>query len=183
MFTHPWAILGLYFVGKSVIEIVCHEGLKDQIVAKLRLIGATHIKNMNIFGDNMKKVSQPDTRARETANLERAHKRFERLVVTCTNSAAKSWYVQQAGVAERRLTAIYGASHDVETSVSEDSGYDSNEVTRHQDSVPGAASSARMEVDPALDSDTEAFASPLDPIDVDTDTPVSDQAPDAPQEK
>ena len=43
MFTHPWAILGLSFIGKSVVEIVCHESLVHQIVAKLRIIGASHI--------------------------------------------------------------------------------------------------------------------------------------------
>ena len=94
MFTHPWAILGLSFIGKSVVEIVCHEALVNQIIAKLRLVGASHIRNMNVFGDNMKRLSQKDQRNRNTLNLERAHQRFERLVQTCTNSAAKIWYTK-----------------------------------------------------------------------------------------
>ena len=128
MFTNPWAVLGLSFIGKSVIEILCHEGLVDQVVGKLRLIGATHIRNMDIFGDNLKKMSKNDTRDRAATNLERAHQRFERLVATCTNAAAKSWYAKQANEAELRLAQIYQTAHDVETSVSDDSGYDSNEL-------------------------------------------------------
>ena len=128
MFTHPWAILGLSFIGKSVIEIVCHQGLADQVVAKLRLIGATHIKNMDVFGDNLKKLQNREGANRNTLNLERAQQRFERLVSTCINSAAKAWYSKQAAEAERRLAEIYNLAHDVETSVSNDSGYDSNEV-------------------------------------------------------
>ena len=67
-------------------------------------------------------------RDRGTLNLERAQKRFERLFQTCTNPAAKAWYNRQAQEAENRLAGIYQRAHDVETSVSEDSGYDSNEV-------------------------------------------------------
>ena len=91
MFTHPWAILGLSFIGQSVIEIVCHEPLVHQVVGKLRLVGASHIKNMDVFGDNLKKLSPKDTRNRGTLNLERAQQRFERLVETCVNPAARAW--------------------------------------------------------------------------------------------
>ena len=58
MFTHPWAVLGLSFIGQSVIEIVCHFGLRDQVIAKLRLLGASHIRNFDVFGNNMKKTPQ-----------------------------------------------------------------------------------------------------------------------------
>ena len=154
MFTHPWAILGLSFIGKSVIEIVCHEALVNQIVAKLRLTGASHIKSMDVFGDNLKKLSNKENRDRGTLNLERAQKRFERLVQTCTNPAAKSWYNRQAQEAERRLAGIYQRAHDVETSVSDESGYDSNEVEGDVTMNPRESESATDT--PAEDAPAEA---------------------------
>ena len=162
MFTHPWAVLGLSFIGKSVVEIVCHESLVDQVVAKLRLVGASHIKNLNVFGDNMKKLSQKDQRNRFTLNLERAHQRFERLVQTCTNSAAKMWYTKQAQEAERRLAEMYQIAHDVETSVSDDSGYESNEVDRDE-------TMSGTEGQPECQGKPEEITSSPSPTDIDTD--------------
>ena len=155
--THPWAVLGLSFIGKSVVEIVCHKALVDQVVAKLRLIGAVHVKNMNVFGDNLKKLAKKEGVNRNTLNLERAQQRFERLMKTCPNAAAKAWYSQQATEAERRLAEIYNLAHDVETSVSNDSGYESNEFPE----IEGRASSivetdviesegGDMEIEPAV---------------------------------
>ena len=42
------------------------------------------------------------------------------------------WYTKQAQEAERRLAEMYQIAHDVETSVSDDSGYESNEVDRDE---------------------------------------------------
>lgn len=182
MFNHPWAVLGLSFIGKSVIEIVCHEGLVDQIVAKLRLIGATHIKNMNIFGDNMKKLSTKDTRARTTTNLERAHQRFERLTATCTNAAAKSWYAKQAHEAENRLAEIYQPAHDVETSVSDDSEDNSDDVAENSQRVVDEVPSDEMDVEPNA-RQVKAASSVQVPQNMDTEKPAeetTDQAQDAP---
>ena len=187
IFTHPWAVLGLSFLGQSVIEIVCHSGLCDQVIAKLRLIGAAHIRNLNVFGDNMKKTSGKDSRARQTANLERAQSRFERLVSTCTNSAAKAWYRKQAETAEARLAQIYQSAHDDETTVSEDSGYESSEVVIP--TVPDSSSPAleRMEVEtpggsPAAPQQPASSAPAV--FDEDIITPAhatSTQAHEAPQ--
>ena len=166
MFTHPWAVLGLSFIGRSVIEIVCHQGLADQIIAKLRLIGATHIKNMNVFGDNLKKRPSMQTGDRNTANLECAHQRFERLINTCTSPAAKSWYKKQAEEAERRLASIYQQAHDIETSVSTDCGYDSDEVV----TAPRGAPSSSM----VMESPSPSHASDhMAPGDSDTTPPSS----------
>ena len=167
MFSHPWAVLGLSFIGQSVIEIVCHQGLVDQVVGKLRLLGATHIKNLNVFGDNLKKTPISSSNDRATANLERAHKRFERLVNTCTNKSAKTWYARQLEEADKRLAVIYQRAHDVETSTSEDSGYDSDEI------MPESVDSRR------------GSSSLPDPMTVD-DPPIAaplpqDQAQEAPQ--
>lgn len=119
MFPHPWAVLGLSFIGQSILEIVCHTGLADQIVAKLRVIGALHLKNFDIFGDNLKK-QRPDTnKDRIVCNLEKAQSRLQRLSDTCTSPAAKTWYSRQAAVAEQRIASVYRLAHDVETSVSD----------------------------------------------------------------
>ena len=185
MFPHPWAVLGLSFIGRSVIEIVCHKGLADQIVAKLRLIGATHIKNMDVFGDNLKKRPSTQKGDRTTANLERAHQRFERLISTCTSPAAQSWYKKQAAEAEKRLAAIYQQAHDIETSVSEDSGYESDDIVI----APRRASSDSMVVEPPLSSDTpeNPLGSPPQTMDVSATVsqPVTlpDQAQEAPPQK
>ena len=189
MFTHPWAVLGLSFIGKSVIEIVCHKGLADQIVAKLRLIGATHIKNMDVFGDNLKKKTSAPTGDRLTANLERAHQRFQRLVSTCTSTTAKSWYAKQAAEAEKRLAAIYQKAHDVETSVSEDSGYDSEDVI----TAPQSSASNEMVVETPSPSPIPVADDPTsEPMDLSPpfDSPLpskktgasTDLAQEAPQE-
>ena len=128
LFTHPWAVLGLSFIGQSVVEIVCHDALVHQIIAKLRLLGAAHIRNFDIFGDNLRKVTNTTGQDRAATNLERAQARLERLETTCTNAAAKSWYAKQATEAQKRLAQIYQVAHDVETSVSSDSGYASSDV-------------------------------------------------------
>ena len=176
MFTHPWAVLGLSFIGQSVIEIVCHEALVHQVVGKLRLIGASHIKNMDVFGDNLKKMSQKDNRNRAALNLERAQQRFERLVETCVNPAAKQWYNKQAEEAERRLAQIYQRSHDVETDVSEESGYESNEVETDETMNP-AEPSSNMPNDTQATSDMDEGLDEIQPV-----KNTSDQAPEAPQQ-
>ena len=128
IFNHPWAVLGLSFIGNSVLEIVCHKGLTDQIIAKLRIIGATHLKKFDIFGNNMKKSISGKSNNIELRNLERAHARLERLVKTCTQPAAKTWYAAKYKSAEELLAARYSVAHDDETSVSSDSGYTSSET-------------------------------------------------------
>lgn len=189
MFSHPWAVLGLSFIGQSVVEIVCHTGLCDQVIAKLRLIGAAHIRNLDVFGDNMKKASHKDGHARRTANLEKAHRRFERLVSTCTNTAAKAWYRKQAEAAEARLTNIYQAAHDVETSVSEDSGYDSNEVMSLPTPSNHSSDRTTMDVAPTEQppSSLPTVADPRSPSDDDDiimpAQTISNTAHDAPNKK
>ena len=128
IFNHPWAVLGLSFIGNSVLEIVCHEGLTDQIIAKLRIIGAMHLKKFDIFGNNMKKSISGKSTNIELRNLERAHARLERLVKTCTQPAAKTWYAAKYKAVEELLAARYSAAHDDETSVSSDSGYISSQA-------------------------------------------------------
>ena len=189
MFTHPWAVLGLSFLGQSVIEIVCHSGLCDQVVGKLRLIGATHIRNLDVFGDNLKKKTiLKDAPARQTTNLEPAHSRFERLVSTCTNAAAKSWYRQQAEEAEKRLARIYQAAHDVETSVSEDSGYDSQDISNSTLADTPRPELTPMDVDnrDGAAASSEANTQPVTSVEEDEITPVPsrcDQAQEAPREQ
>ena len=167
MFSHPWAVLGLSFLGKSVIEIVCHQGLVDQVVAKLRLIGATHIKNLDVFGDNLKKNKISSSSDRATANLERAHARLERLVATCTNPSAKAWYTRQLAEADKRLATIYQRAHDVETSASEDSGYESDDVMTAP--VESRSGHSPHPVPMIIDNPPQA-------------APSQDQAQEAPQE-
>ena len=153
MFTHPWAVLGLCFVGKSVLEIVCHEGLVDQLVAKLRIIGATHLRKFDIFGDNLKNTPQSDTGDRQLANLERAQARLQRLIETCPNRFAKSWYSKMAKEVETRVAAKYQAAHDDETSVSSESGYDTEDVV---EASPTAAGPSNMDVEPSVEASPAA---------------------------
>ena len=157
MFGHPWATLGLSFIGHSVLEIICHSGLVNEIVAKLRIVGAMHLKKFDIFGDNLKKSTASSSSERTTANLERAQARLERLVATCTNRFAKSWYSAKLQEAESRVGAKYNAAHDEETSVSDASGYDSDEVVMATDAPQPATTSQAMDIVPP---DPSASSSP-----------------------
>ena len=153
MFTHPWAVLGLCFVGKSVLEIVCHEGLVDQLVAKLRIIGATHLRKFDIFGDNQKNTPQSDIGDRQLANLEHAQARLQRLIDTCPNRFAKSWYSKMAKEVETRVAAKYQAAHDDETSVSSESGYDTEDIVEASPTVAGPSD---VDVEPSVEASPAA---------------------------
>ena len=132
----------------------------------MKIIGATHLRNFDIFGDNMKKMSQTSRNDRNVANLEKAHKRLERLKATCKNPSALSWYSSKFDEVDQKLVAVYSVAHDVEDSGSEESGYRSSDVEdltpteiipnggdRHTTSV---ANATNMELTPHTNNDIEA---------------------------
>ena len=99
----PWAVLGLSFIGQSVLEVVCDERLASQLIVKLTLLGAAHIKDFDIFGDNLKKNPNTDTEEKLKANVEKVIYRLKKLISTSNNEAAKKWYSEKLSEAEKRL--------------------------------------------------------------------------------
>ena len=99
----PWALLGLSFIGQSVLEIVCDQSHVAQLTVKMKLLGAAEVKNFDMFGDNLKKTPGTESRARHRANIDKAQTRLVRLIATSSNEAAKAWYSVKVAHAESLL--------------------------------------------------------------------------------
>lgn len=123
----PWALLGLSFIGQSVLEIVCDEGHVAQLTVKLRLLGASEVKNFEIFGDNLKKVPTSAKIDRARSNIEKAKMRLTRLVATSTNDSAKAWYATKIDEADDRLDKL-GDDTTLDTQPNEKTRDDANDI-------------------------------------------------------
>ena len=102
----PWAMLGLSFIGQSVLEVLCDKKQVPQLIVKLTLLGAQHIKEFDIFAGNLKKKSNTGNGNKMKANAEKVKHRLKKLLSTTTNATAKSWYTEKLSEAEKRLSNL-----------------------------------------------------------------------------
>lgn len=102
-----WALLGLDFVGSSILEVVTDQNLKDRVVATMKLIGIAHIPKFDVFESALRSHQSKEKRADNTKrNLDAAIYRFQRNVGKAKNHWALSWYELQVEEAQRRLTGM-----------------------------------------------------------------------------
>lgn len=88
-----WALLGLDFVGASVLEIITDEKLKDRTIATLKMMGITVIPGFDIL-EKAASVPKPgETPAeRSQRNLRTAAYRLQKNVEKARNRWATKWY-------------------------------------------------------------------------------------------
>lgn len=102
-----WAILGLDFVGASVLEIVMDGKLKHRTVATLRMMGIMEIKDFDILEKNVTIPRTGDSqRDQKKRNLEMAVHRLRKNVDKTRNKWAIEWYKSKLQVAMKKLKEI-----------------------------------------------------------------------------
>lgn len=102
----PWALLGLSFVGGSVLEILCDQRLQHQLIATLKIAGIQNIKSFNIMNDGLKKESAH--RKSVLNNLKAARKRLEHCANKSRNAFAKEWYTDKEERVKSEIQRIEG---------------------------------------------------------------------------
>lgn len=101
------ALLGLSFIGGSILEIVTLKSQKQNLVETLRLLGVQPMPNFCMTDDALKKqTSTLDADSREKENLDRIIRRMQRCVGNSRNSLATRWYAAQLEKANTRLAEI-----------------------------------------------------------------------------
>ncbi len=97
-----WAILGLSFIGGSVLEVLCDCRLQHQLIATLKIAGIQNIKLFDILNDGLKR--EGNHQQNPLNNLRAARRRLGQCAHKARNVFAKEWYTNQE---HRVRTAIY----------------------------------------------------------------------------
>lgn len=88
-----WALLGISFVGGSVLEIITDKRLKDRLVATLAMMNIKEIPDMNILKPTVtKKEVNADQETRKKSGLQYAQRRITKCLQTARSNAARKWY-------------------------------------------------------------------------------------------
>lgn len=83
-----WSLLGISFIGASLVEIVCHAPLLDRLIATMKILGVTHLANFDPT-KNSKNSTQ--------VNAQRAcHRRWMKCAERTNINKIKSFYLKQA---------------------------------------------------------------------------------------
>ena len=88
-----WAVIGLSFVGGSILELLCDSKLEHRVIHMMKVVNIRQVKGFNILTDGVKKETEKDQSHKR--NVEAAKKRFERCIETSRSEYAKEWYAQQ----------------------------------------------------------------------------------------
>lgn len=97
-----WALLGLCFVGGSVLEIITNQRQKDRLTATLRMMGISEIPNFDITSLTKKPQAEGRNESNTVRNIEAAIRRLEHCSKTCRIEAAMGWYTKK--LTEMRLS-------------------------------------------------------------------------------
>lgn len=112
-----WALLGLSFVGGSVLEILTDKRLKPRLVATLKVMNVIEINDFDILGNGTKKETHGKSE-KELAllNANAANGRLEKCIQTCRNEFANQWYQNESKRVNDRLSELLdGQPHGNET--------------------------------------------------------------------
>lgn len=88
-----WAVLGLSFVGGSILEVLCDEKLQRRLVYTLALVNIRQVKNFDVLKDGVKHLK--NDKLSKIKNIDGAKRRLERCVTTTTSQYAREWYINQ----------------------------------------------------------------------------------------
>lgn len=101
------ALLGLSFIGGSVLEIVTLKSQKDKLVDTLRLLGIEPMRNFDVMDDALKKQQNTSAGiARERDNVERVVRRMQHCIRDSRNDLATKWYAAQLQRANEKITKL-----------------------------------------------------------------------------
>jgi len=121
-----WALLGLSFLGGSILEVVTADAQKARLVHTMRLMGIQELTAFSIFDDSLKKLKSGihnDERTRR--NVEKVQQRMRKIISGSQSMYAWRWYDQQLQEAERRLDALPRTAMDA------------SKGTQHNQTSPG----------------------------------------------
>lgn len=99
-----WAVLGLGFIGSSVLEIITDARLKSRLIATLNAMGVQEIPNFDMFYAGLKRAStgEPGGSA-QASNLMAAIRRLTVCTSQFRSQYAKLWYNDKLKEAQVRL--------------------------------------------------------------------------------
>lgn len=99
-----WALLGLDFVGSSILELVTGQNLKHRVIATMRMMGIEEIKDFDVMTSAARSHKGGESRSDlKKRNLKSAAHRFERNANNSKNQWAARWYRKQLEEAQERL--------------------------------------------------------------------------------
>ncbi|KAI0560570.1 hypothetical protein FGB62_108g01 [Gracilaria domingensis] len=96
-------IIGLSFIGRSILEIVSASDVSHKLVAGMRAAGYTHMAIFSATSNAMSSRRMMSKAERKKKNLEQALYRFRTAANRTTSSWAKHWYEAQVKMAEQML--------------------------------------------------------------------------------
>lgn len=102
-----WALLGLDFVGNSIMEVVTDDRLKARVIATMKLMGILNVPDLDVFESALRthKTDDPNNE-RKMRNLTAAVRRFEKNTERAKNQWAVAWYKAQLEQAKMRLQSV-----------------------------------------------------------------------------
>lgn len=102
-----WALLGLRFIGGSVLEIIKDARQKPRLVATLQVIGVREIKEFNVFESAIrKKHNEEGEKQVKIRNIETTIGRVGACEKSSQSQAAKRWYQRTGEEAKHRLKSL-----------------------------------------------------------------------------
>lgn len=103
-----WSVVGLSFIGGSVLEVLTDRRLKDRLVTTLQAMGLKEIINFDLFKINYhwKKTDTEKAREDEKRQLERALYRLKGCLKYSGYGPAHRWYKQKVEDGENKLQDI-----------------------------------------------------------------------------
>lgn len=120
-----WAVLGLSFVGGSILEVLSDIKLESRVVHLMKVINVRQVRGFNILRDGVKKeVKEDDVYLK---NVQAAKRRFARCIQTCRSEYAKDWYSRQVDRCHEILQTIQSREIEAEKSVIENGNEDRSE--------------------------------------------------------
>lgn len=104
-----WALLGIGFIGGSVLEIVTDVRLKTRLVATLKIMGIDEIRGFDVLSGGIKKGDASDGKKEHmTKNLETAIKRLSTYVKQNRCEYATRWYKGMLQKAKTQMDEMEG---------------------------------------------------------------------------
>ncbi|KAI0562920.1 Endonuclease-reverse transcriptase [Gracilaria domingensis] len=100
-------LLGLSYIGGSILEIVTTKSEKQNLIETIQLLGLQHMPSFAITDDSLKKHGEiSDKKQREKQNLLRIVRRMQRCVRNSRNGLATRWYAARLKEANDRLEQL-----------------------------------------------------------------------------
>ncbi|PXF46499.1 hypothetical protein BWQ96_03734 [Gracilariopsis chorda] len=193
------SLLGLSYIGGSILEIITLKSHKHRLIETLQLLGLQHMANFSIRDDAMKKQGEnSDKKTREMQNLTRLIRRMQRCVRNSKNPLATRWYAARLQEVNKRMTELDAKISDKRTkdtastqiteapTAVQSVSADADEVVQESPPTPGCNNVTNTGSIEPKPGQTDEHKHVLHPEDAncsrqDTDTEMTDRSPKANQ--